>query len=228
MAHKPSQDNKKLTIAPCKIGKNGKVTVEEKKAFQVMLNPSSYKQNETINYNKQKTPGQVESDPAFHVINSKKLGFSIIIDGTGVVPDAPKGDIKAQIDALSDVVYKYDGKQHEPNHVRLLWGELKFFGRLESMNIDYTLFAPGGTPLRAELALSFISFLTAKEEALMTRKSSPDMTHIVIVKAGDTIPRLCYQIYGEGGYYQKVARFNDITNFRYIKPGTKLEFPPLR
>ena len=89
MAHKASQDNKKLSIAPCIIDKSGKVTVEENKAFEVMLNPASYKQNETINYNKQKTPGQVESDPAFHAINTKKLDFSIIIDGTGVVADAP-------------------------------------------------------------------------------------------------------------------------------------------
>ena len=222
------RSNKKLTISPCVIDPGGKVTVKESTKFEVMLNPASYKQNESIAYNKKKAIGQVESDPNFSGINPKKLDFSIIIDGTGVVADASKDDVKTQIDQLNDIVYKYKGDNHEPNHVRLLWGSLIFFGRLESMTINYTLFAPGGTPLRAEVTLSFSSFLTAKEEALLTNKKSPDMTHVVTIKAGDTVPHLCYRIYGDGAYYMQVARINNITNFRDIKPGTTLHFPPLR
>ena len=54
------------------------------------------------------------------------------------------------------------------------------------------------------------------------------MTHVVEFKSGDSIPLLCYRIYGNGAYYKKVARFNNITNFRNITPGTKLRFPSLR
>ena len=50
-----SRLNKKLTISPCKINQTGKVTVEESKKFEVMLNPASYKQNKSITYNKKKT-----------------------------------------------------------------------------------------------------------------------------------------------------------------------------
>ena len=96
------------------------------------------------------------------------------------------------------------------------------------MTINYTLFAPGGTPLRAEVSMSFASSVTAKEEALRKNASSPDMTHIVTIKAGDTVPQLCNRIYGDGAYYLEVARINNITNFRDIKPGTTLNFPPLR
>lgn len=228
MPEKTSRLNKKLTISPCSIDKSGKVTVEESKKFEVMLNPASYKQSESITYNKKKTLGQFESDQNFSAVNPKKLDFSIFIDGTGVVTQSGKPDVKTQIDQLNDIVYKYKGDKHEPNHLRLLWGSLIFFGRLESMTINYTLFAPGGPPLRAEVALSFSSFLTAKEEALLTNKKSPDMTHIVTFKAGDTVPHLCYRIYGDGAYYMQVARINNITNFRDIKPGTTLHFPPLR
>jgi hypothetical protein len=223
-----SQSNKKLTISPCKIDDNGKVTVEENKKFEVMLNPASFKQNQSITYNKQKTLGQGGSDQNFSAVNPKKLDFNIIIDGTGVVTPTGKPDVKTQIDQLNDIVYAYKGDNHEPNHVRLLWGSLIFFGRLDSMSINYTLFAPGGTPLRAEVSMSFSSFLTAKEEALLTNKNSPDMTHIVTIKSGDTIPHLCYRIYGDSAYYFQVARINNITNFRDIKPGTTLHFPPLR
>lgn len=228
MADAPSQTNKKLSISPCKINNSGKVTVDESKKFEVTLNPASYKQIKSITYNKKKALGQVESDQNFSAINSKKLDFSIIIDGTGVVTQSGKPDVKTQIDQLNDIVYKYKGDNHEPNHVRLLWGSLIFFGRLQSLSINYTLFAPGGTPLRAEVSMSFASFLTPKEEALLTNKKSPDMTHIITFKAGDTIPQLCHRIYGDGAYYLQVARINNITNFRNIRPGTTLHFPPLR
>jgi hypothetical protein len=234
MPDSKSNPDGKLTITVCKADAEGKVSVDANddfdygKTFTVMLNPASYKQNEGIKYNKQETPGQVDSTQPFHATSPKKLDFSIIIDGTGVVGDSANQDVASKIDELNEVVYKYDGSNHEPNHVRVLWGKLKFFGRLESMSIDYTLFAHGGKPLRAEIALSFVSFLTAKEEALQKKKNSPDVTHIVTIKAGDTIPRLCSRIYGNGGYYKQVARINNITNFRNIRPGATLHFPPLR
>jgi hypothetical protein len=89
-----SQSNKKLSISPCKIDDNGKVTVEENKKFEVMLNPASFKQNQSITYNKQKTLGQGGSDQNFSAVNPKKLDFSIIIDGTGVVTPTGKPDVK--------------------------------------------------------------------------------------------------------------------------------------
>ncbi len=223
-----SQPNKKLSISPCKIDRSGNVTVEENKKFEAMLNPASYEEKESIAYNEEKALGSCESDRNFSVTNPRELSFNIIIDGTGVVTPSGKPDVKSQIDELNDIVYKYQGDKHEPNHVRLLWGSLIFFGRLDSMTINYTLFAPGGTPLRADVSMTFSSFLTAKEEALLTNKKSPDMTHIVTIKAGDTVPHLCYRIYGDGAYYKQVARINKLTNFRDLKPGTELRFPPLR
>ena len=224
--------NKKLVIHPCTISHEGIVAVLYGEKFEVMLNPSSYKQTQTIRYNKKQAQGDVEPDPNFRAVNPRKVNFSIIIDGTGVVnlpiPGVGSPDVKTQIDQLNKIVYKYDGDRHEPNHVRLLWGSLKFYGRLESMTINYKLFSPRGKPLRAEVAMTFVSFLTGREENLITNDRSPDMTHIVEVKAGDTLPLMCSRIYGNGAYYKQVARINNITDFRSIKPGTTIHFPPIR
>jgi nucleoid-associated protein YgaU len=48
------------------------------------------------------------------------------------------------------------------------------------------------------------------------------------VKAGDSLPALCYQIYGDPGYYLEVARFNRLDDFRRLQPGTRVVFPPVR
>jgi len=218
---------KKLTLSPCTVDDSGNVSVDDGASFEVMLNPSNYSHTYSIAYNKKEALGQLASDTKFSGIKPEKVSFDIVIDGTGVV-ELAGDDVKTQVKALTDIVYKYDGNNHEPNHVRVLWGSLIFFGRLESMDVEYTLFKPSGEPLRAKVKLAFAGFMSKEEEALRANRSSPDLSHRIEVKAGDTLPALCYRVYKDSSYYLEVAKANNITNFRDIAPGSTLHFPPLR
>lgn len=223
---------KKLTISPCTIDSAGNINVDSfKDNFEVMLNPSAYSHQHAISYNQKKSLGQLASESKFNAIEAETVSFDLVIDGTGVVnlPIAGKGspDVKTQIEQLKDIVYAYVGDIHQPNHVRLLWGSLIFFARLKSISVEYTLFKPSGEPLRAKVKLSFDGFMSKEEEALRANRSSPDLSHIIEVKAGDTLPLLCYRVYKDCSYYLQVSKVNNITNFREIKPGDKLHFPPL-
>ena len=104
---------------------------------------------------------------------------------------------------------------------------LIFFGRLESMATQYTLFKPSGDPLRAKVDLGFTGFMSTKEAELVSNRSSPDLSHRIEVRQGDTLPLLCSRIYGDPLYYLDVARFNGLSDFRRLTPGAKLHFPPL-
>lgn len=214
----------KLSISPCDVDESGNISVQGSK-FEVMLNPSGYKHGYAICYNEKKALGQSAAQPKFKSTGGEKVDFDIVLDGTGVVGDA---DVDSQVNSLNAIVYKYDGNNHQPNLVRLLWGSFIFFGRLNSMSIDYTLFRPSGVPLRAKVKLAFTGYVGSNEEALAANRSSPDLTHLIEVKAGDTLPLLCHRIYKDSSYYLEVAKINGLTNFRNIRPGTKLHFPPLR
>jgi nucleoid-associated protein YgaU len=96
------------------------------------------------------------------------------------------------------------------------------------MTVDYTLFRASGEALRAKVAMNFVSFATQVEEALRAQRSSPDMTHVVTVRAGDTLPLLCQRIYRDASKYVEVARLNDLDGFRALEPDTVLRFPPMR
>ena len=96
------------------------------------------------------------------------------------------------------------------------------------MSVQYTLFKPSGEPLRAKLTLSFVQYVSQKEESARADRKSPDLTRVVEVKAGDTLPLLCYRIYKDSSYYTQVARVNKLISFRGLKPGSRLVFPPLR
>ena len=217
----------KLTIAPCKVD-SGKISVDtSKKKFEVMINPSDYTHGFTIQYNKDKALGATGSEQKFDAYKPEKINFDLVIDGTGVLDSTGSPDVKTRMKELEGTVYKFDGNAHEPQYVRLLWGSLLFYGRLESLSVQYTLFKPSGEPLRATVKLSFIEFMSKEEEALEANKTSPDLTHIVEVKAGDTLPLLCARIYKDPSYYLDVARRNNLVNFRDIQPGSRLYFPPL-
>ena len=95
------------------------------------------------------------------------------------------------------------------------------------MSTVYTLFKLGGDPLRAKVNLSFQGFITKKEESLKANKSSPDLTHQIVFRQGDTLPLLCYRVYEDCSYYLEIARLNNISNIGDIEPGTRLVFPPL-
>ena len=218
---------KLLTISPCKVDSSGNISVDtSKSSFEVMINPASYSHGFSIKSNKKEAIGKSATDPKYSGVRPEKVDFEIVIDGTGVVAGSP--DVKTQVQNLKDVVYTYDGTEHAPNHVRLLWGSLIFFGTLDSMPVEYTMFKPSGEPLRAKLKLVFSGFVSKEEESLRANRSSPDLAHIVEVKAGDTLPLLCYRIYQDSSYYPEVAKVNNLLNFRSLNPGDRLHFPPLR
>ena len=223
----------KLTITRCEVSSRGNVTTTSD-LFKTAINPSDLKRNFSISYSDKNSIeptaiGKSAKSPKFKSVDSQTLSFSLVIDGTGVV-EASKGiSVTDQIAALADVVYEYRGDKHEPSVVEVSWGAgmVPFTGRLTSLNTDYTLFQPDGEPLRAKVGLNFTSFLSLQEEGLQARRSSPDLTHRVMVEAGDTLPLLCKRIYDDPFQYLFVARKNQLTSFRELRPGTVLSFPPL-
>lgn len=219
---------KKLTISPCTVS-GATITVDSgKPAFEAMINPAGYKRQLKIDYNKKKTLGQASAEPKFNAICPETLTLQdLILDGTGVVALIGMQSVKDMVDMLLKVVYNYEGDKHESNYVRLLWGSFIFFGRAESISLDYTLFKPSGEPLRAKVQLSFTGWMSKEEGSLRANRNSPDLSHLVEVKIGDTLPLLCNRIYNDSSYYREVARINNLTNFRNLEPGIVLRFPPL-
>lgn len=223
----------KLSIAPCVLTSNGDVrSVKTGEAYELMLNPSRYQHEKSIEFQSDNTVGKIGSESKFQSIEPETLSFDFVVDGTGVVGSAIPGksppSVVDEIEKLSKVVYRYNGKNHEPNVVKILWGRLIFFGRLTNMNAEHTLFDPTGVPLRAKMALKFRSYMSPKEEALRKNNSSPDLSHRIVFREGDTLPLLCYQVYRDSAYYTEVARYNNLVDFRDIAPGTEIAFPPLQ
>ena len=222
-----------LTITPCTVETSGEIKANAASTgFKVMINPSMFTHGFSIEKNDKTAAGKSGVAAKFASYKPETVGFDIVIDGTGVVNLPIEGlgspDVEDQVEELKKVIYKFDGEFHAPRHVRLLWGTFIFFGTLETMSMDYTLFKPSGEPLRAKVTLKFSGYVSDKEESLKAKRASPDLNHIVEVKSGDMLPLLCYKIYKDSSYYADVAKVNNLLNFRSLNPGDRLHFPPLR
>lgn len=201
--------------------------------MEVMINPERYSHSYRICYTDPQAQGSNGGSPKFNKIPSEVVRFELVFDGTGVVPpgkgepQSPADGITKKIEQFRTLVFNFNGKIHSPKFVTLAWGRLLFNGRLSSLDLTYTLFKPDGTPLRARVGTTFIGYTNEEALAKQANKSSPDLSHLVTVKAGDTLPLLCQEIYGNSACYVQVARANGLTDFRRIAPGTRLLFPPL-
>lgn len=201
------------------------------KSFEVLINPEEYSHNYAIKYTNVSAPGTNGEALQFRVYGGETIGFTIWFDGSGAVPGSAATNstsVDGQIKDFRDAVFPYDGQTHGPNYLELKWGTLLFKCVLTGLDFTYTLFSPDGMPVRASCKATFRRYASVQDLEKLAANSSPDMSHLVTVKAGDTLPLLCSRIYGSSTHYPEVARVNGLTSFRALAPGTQLLFPPLR
>lgn len=200
--------------------------IGQENSVKFQVNPAVIEKKRAITYNLSSPLGSVGSDTRYVKHEPEILKFNTLFDGTGVLEGTES--VKDQMSKLDAIIYEYDGENHEPNVVNVLWGAENFNGRLHSMGRKFTLYSAEGDPLRAELDFTFVGYTSTSEQASIANRSSPDLTHIIQVKAGDTLPALCLKIYRDTSYYLEIARINKLSNFRRLIPGTELVFPPLK
>ena len=234
-------------------GATDKLSTNPDDSYIALVNPETYTIQYQVNLNARKVPGNAGSDPSYIDTAPPTLQFDFLFDATGIIPkpstlgvigDIPvvgaiantvsnikspreDYDVMKEITKFNNVVFTYSGTQHSPRKIQLLWGKLVFDGNLTSLNFNFKLFKPDGTPLRAVATATFLGTITDKLRVAAQGDQSPDLTHIRQVQNGDTLPLMTYKIYGDASYYMEVARVNNLTNFRDLKVGERIKFPPI-
>jgi hypothetical protein len=193
--------------------------------FSAYVNPNEITLSYEMEYDSAQGSGTTNSRMNFKKLKPGDLSLTFFIDGTGA--NGYSIDVQQKIGQFQTVT-GYNGNIHRPNYLKVMWGTLQVKRCvLKSASIAYKLFKPDGIPLRAVITANFTDNSDDKTRQAISQDQSPDLTHIHLVKAGDTLPSLCDQIYGDPDYYLEVARANRIDNFRSLTPGSKLLFPPL-
>ena len=80
-------------------------------------------------------------------------------------------------------------------------------------------------PLRASITATFTDNSDDQTRVALAQDESPDLTHVRLVKAGDTLPGLCMEIYGDPLRYLQVAEANALDDFRRLEAGHAARVP---
>jgi hypothetical protein len=213
------------TAAAAESEGKGKATA----SFEALINPESYALEYKVKTAEGQGQGTSGTEQKFAYMMAEELSFEFLFDSTGIIDGAPNPDgVFDQVDAFRKLLTAYQPNSHEPLHLKLIWGNLIFKGTAVELGITYKLFNPDGQPIRAVARAKFKGSITEQKRERKEDRRSPDLTHIRTVRAGDRLPLMCFDVYGDPRHYLDVARVNGLADFRALAPGRQLIFPPLR
>lgn len=194
-------------------------------SFAAYVNPAEIALSYEYEYDAAQGAGTTGSRMEFKKAKPGDLTLTFFLDGTGA--NKRPADVQQMVQKFQDVT-GYDGKIHRPRYLIVMWGKLQVKRCvLKSATITYKLFEPSGIPLRATIAAAFADNADDTTRVALAQDQSADLTHVRLVKAGDTLPALCHDIYGDPRRYLAVAAANGLDQFRELKPGTRIFFPPV-
>jgi phage tail protein X len=195
--------------------------------FSVMLNPENYSLETKMEFQAAQGQGTSATPAKFVVKPPEEMSFEILFDNTGIIDGKPRADLADELKAFKEFLMGYDGEIHRPKYLKFVWGKDLVKGVCSALNIAYKLFNPNGTPIRAICKVTIREMKEDERRVAEERRSSPDLTHYRTIKKGDTLPLMCYRIYGHSKYYLQVAQANGFSNFRNLQPGEEVFFPPI-
>ncbi|MEX2382292.1 MAG: hypothetical protein WD490_07915 [Opitutales bacterium] len=201
--------------------------------FSAQINPGKVSFKYQIELEEQQGQGTSGSQPRFGRTKPEELTFQFLFDATGAVPLADGSSaisangVDARISAFKRIVLQYNGEEHKPNNLKLIWGKLLFKCVLNELNLEYTLFRADGTPLRASATAKFVGYIEDGLRVAQERRQSPDVTHVRVIRDGETLQDHVVSIYKDPGLYLEAARANQLVNFRRLATGQTLYFPPV-
>ncbi len=120
-------------------------------------------------------------------------------------------------------------KKGDPPSVRFEWGSLwSFTAVILSISETFTFFKADGTPLRAEVKVTFrqLGEKGRYPKQNPTSGGNPG-EHLRTVIEGETLVGIAYEEYGDATVWRHLADSNNIADPRRLRPGQVLLITPL-
>ena len=138
------------------------------------------------------------------------------------------------IDKLEKLLQYVEETHHIPC-VRFVWGQFtqssnedpNYLFYVERLGVDYSMFLPDGTPVRAKVQLDLKQCQSIEKESRERAKQSPDHAKLRTVRRGETLQAIATEEYDDARQWRRIADTNGIHDPMNLEPGTKLLVPPI-
>jgi len=203
------------------------VNLNTKKEVDCHFNPAEFGIGQTLKWEEKPDQGTAVPKLVYSGAESQDMPVTFLFDTTSTGKD-----VRDEYKELVNMA-KIDSKKKnsttgkgEPPQCRFQWGKfLTFNAVIKDIKQKFTLFAPNGTPLRAEVAVTF------KQVGELTRGQNPtsrsEARKIWVVEEGQRLDWIAYQEYGDPAQWRYIAETNNLDNPDSLRSGQILKLVPL-
>ena len=181
---------------------------------------AKWKRDAQRNAKKSGVPEFTGSDPA-------KLTLEMFFDATDKMDASVVKRVEQLFACCVPTDASRDQKKGSPPWVVFHWGGMVGFpAYVSTVSAKYTLFTPGGTPIRALCSVTLEEISGEQPGQNPTSGALAARSRHVVV-AGDSLHSIAYQAYGRSGLWREIAHANDVDDPLRLRPGTALLIPAL-
>jgi Contractile injection system tube protein/LysM domain len=197
--------------------------------FKVMFNPTTYSISSSVTWEPQASRELNVPPLTYGGGASRTLTLELFYDVTEPIDGARIDDVREETNKVVTLARK-DRDLGRPPVVAIEWGaapltgsDFPFIGVVSALTQNFTLFNADGTPVRADLNVTFTEFASPEIEQ---RKLDPEFTTRVVTR-GDTLSGIAAELYGDPALWRVIARANRLDDPRQLEIGRRLQVPKI-
>lgn len=201
------------------------------KVIEVQFNPTQLSLGRTLQIGIPEGKRTVGNMPQVTSSTEDNLSLELVFDTTDKGLKSPQ-DVRKQesyklLRALVDIKQLLQGKSERAAPlVRFQWGEgkLEYCGFVKSFQERFTMFAPNGTPVRANVTVTMEAYESPEQRAKASGRQSKSTSRWV-VQSGQTLSGIAGDVYGDPAKWRRIAVQNMLTDPMALAPGQILTIP---
>lgn len=201
--------------------------------FTLPINPESYTRKHQIHLENSQNPGSQSNNARHGSTPVEDLRLEFIFDNTNTIEgNLLNGTaVSKQVDDFLKLTYKMNGAIRKPNFLKIIWAnDFVFDCQLAEASVNYILFKPDGTPLRAKISATFKEHkapaIRVEEEGKVNEVNSAVAS---LEQNGERIANITQKAYNATNSVLQVAKANDLVNFRKtLNEATQLVLPAVQ
>lgn len=195
--------------------------------LQCAFNPSEYSISKSAEWRGTPSSGaRTAPVPEFVGTKPRNLRMKLLFDAWATGEDSVAAAVDQLIEWCNPTSSSISQSRPSPPILAFTWGQSAFFDAyLQSVDAQYTMFKPDGTPLRATVGVALVE--VPNEPAGQNPTSGSLVAHRTArIVAGESLHSIAYREYGRAELWRGLAVENGIDDPLRVRPGTSIRIPP--
>ncbi len=208
---------------------NFSVSTATTDCFTCQFNPESFKLSKKNKWTSTDESGKNMAALAFGGGEAQNMTVSLTFDTTSTGdPVFEKYEVLYTLSSVDSTALDQTTQLGEPPWVMVQWGSyMSFAAVITSVEEEYTMFKPNGTPIRAKVSIGLRQVADASSMGGQNPTSRSEPRRTWVVQEGQRLDWIAFNEYGESSAWRVIAEENGIDDPFNLRAGQVLRIPML-